>query len=369
MGNEFNSCKNCLSKGKPSSEFSLDTNSIFKLNENLKQNNLQKVLTIQSFYRGYKFRKDYQHMIDYKITLNTQSKELSAEISQSKERRMLPEMGLNMKFKILKSNDKITDKRFQEFYDKLGSGSLQIKYKDPTEILILEYENNSVYYGDVCKVTFLRHGKGILQWANGSYYNGWWYKDEAHGGTGILYHHDGDIYEGDWQHNKAHGKGIYRHLEGAIYNGDWYDDKQHGNGKEIWKDGAVYEGEFINGFKCGLGTFKWSDGSVYKGEFKDNNIHGKGEYTWNDKRSYFGEWINNKMSGKGEFEWPDGRKYKGHYKKTYKKEGYGEFEWSDGRKYKGYWFHGKQHGEGEFYYPKRKFGKREIGMMVQEYSG
>ena len=209
------------------------------------------------------------------------------------EKRMLPETRKNMKFNVVSSSLKISDKRFNEFYSKpVSNPPFEITVK--TDILILEYENESVYYGEVESKTMSRHGRGILIWANGSCYQGWWFNDQTHG-TGVLYHADGDIYEGEWMYNKAHGRGVYQHFEGAMYNGEWADDKQHGKGKEVWNDGAVYEGDFIHGFKCGIGTFTWADGSSYRGSFL-NNIHGKGEYTWNDKRHYFGDWVNNKMN-------------------------------------------------------------------------
>ena len=87
--------------------------------------------------------------------------------------------------------------------------------------------------------TNIRCGKGILTWADGSVYEGWWQGDKACG-KGRIIHADGDVQEGNWKDDKAHGFGIYYHSDGAVYQGEWLDDNQHGDGIEEWPDGQKF---------------------------------------------------------------------------------------------------------------------------------
>lgn len=337
MGNSIKSCSNCINDLKKTSEVKVDDNKIFNLtNEiNSKPRLLRAIIKIQSNYRGLKIRKI-----------------VASKKFKMREKRIMPELCSNLNFKILSGTNSISQQRLLDLKTKLAPLNDKVK----VELKIIEYENESVYYGEWNLYTKQRHGRGINIWICGSIYEGYWKYNKACG-YGVLFHHDGDKYDGNWVDNKANGYGIYTHADGSSYIGEWNNDKQHGKGKEIWNDGAVYEGNFVNGFKLGYGTFTWADGANYKGEFLDNNIHGQGQYTWNDKRYYFGTWRNNKMNGKGEFNWPDGRRYVGEYKDD-RKEGYGEFEWIDGKKYRGYWVNGKQHGEGEYFNPKEQIWKR-----------
>ena len=304
------------------------------LEEQFKQNYklFTTLIKIQSIIRGIKFRKYFtkKHSINindpsfYKITsYNT--------ITTKK----LPQSEIEQLYKN---------------YPPLND-NIKVEKMPPVEFL-----NKVIYYGEWDKKNYIRHGRGIQLWTDGSKFIGYWKNGKA-SGKGKLIHADGDIYDGFWENDKPNGYGLYIHQDGTKYEGYWENDKQSGKGKETWPDGASYEGFYKNGKKQGKGIFKWADGSVYEGEFNDNNINGKGVYIFADKRKYDGTWVNNKLEGYGVFEWPDGRKYYGDYKDD-KKEGYGVFEWADGKKYKGPWKNGKQNGIGEFYDPIKDIWKK-----------
>lgn len=262
MGNDIKSCTNCLSNIGKKGEVSVEDNRLLKITNHYltSKKELKKLIKLQSYARGIILRKKFQSQ---------------ANIGKKKttERRMIPETLLNMKQTVVANTTKIPAKRFEDLIKRLAPLS-----DEKFQVKILEYENDSVYYGEVIEENhkFIRHGRGVVVWSSGSNYEGYWIKDKVNKG-GILNHIDGDVYEGDWLDNKAHGKGIYKHCDGAQYDGEWLDDKQHGKGKEQWNDGAIYEGSFVKGFKNGYGIFTWADGSFYKGEFLDNNIHGKGK--------------------------------------------------------------------------------------------
>lgn len=160
----------------------------------------------------------------------------------------------------------------------------------------------SKYEGQWLVGSKVRHGQGMLTWADGSIYEGWWSHDKANG-HGRLIHYDGSMYLGSWANDKCHGKGVYIHLNGTQYDGDWKDNMQHGHGVETWPDGTVYDGQYKEGEKHGKGKFSWPDGSFFEGDFEDNKIQGHGIYTWADGRKFVGAWVNNKMDGEGVFTW------------------------------------------------------------------
>ena len=79
----------------------------------------------------------------------------------------------------------------------------------------------------------VRWGQGVLQYANGSVYEGQW-QDGAREGLGRLIHGTGDAYEGEWRGDKANGYGIFSNLQGYRFEGQWKEDCQDGLGMETW---------------------------------------------------------------------------------------------------------------------------------------
>ena len=94
--------------------------------------------------------------------------------------------------------------------------------------------------------------------------------------------------------------------------------------EESAEGGYVYSGEFLNNQKEGYGTIEWKDGAKYQGEFKANQINGYGIIEYPDEKFYQGEVRNGRMDGFGEFFWKNERKYIGNYKND-RRNGFGVF--------------------------------------------
>ena len=110
-----------------------------------------------------------------------------------------------------------------------------------------------------------RHGPGTFVWPNKSVFNGEYLDDNANG-FGVMNHKGGSYYEGEWRDNKAHGKGKYVfENESSVYIGDFSQDLKEGKGIQTYKDGSSYEGDFSKGMKDGDGLFKFTDGATYEG--------------------------------------------------------------------------------------------------------
>ena len=103
--------------------------------------------------------------------------------------------------------------------------------------------------------TFIRQGKGIMQYANGSVYEGEWELGVKQG-FGRLVNSQGDAYEGGWIDDRAEGFGIMLNSQGYRYEGQWEGDRQEGLGMETWLiNNSRYVGNFEDGKKCGHGHY------------------------------------------------------------------------------------------------------------------
>jgi len=182
------------------------------------------IIRIQSRFRGLTARKKL-NTFPSKIPLN----QISPNISSSKFTTV--------------QNSKITDEDIRRLFQKYPplNEDILVELKQT-----VEYENNTIYYGEWSLSPYQRYGRGIQIWKDGSRYEGYWKNDKANI-KGKLIHADGDIYEGEWEDDKANGYGIYTHIDGATYEGNWKEDKQDGEGKESWPDGASYEGQYKEG--------------------------------------------------------------------------------------------------------------------------
>ena len=311
---------------------------------------LSDIILLQSFLRGYLFRKKTHQILHSSLHSNQNLLETSLNSKSLKAPTNLSNISRSVLVEL--SVDSVPDypnSTIKQILTKIGpfifrEGDISgVSRKGPVLL-----ENGSVYTGDWNDKNE-RHGTGMQKWNDGAMYEGYWRNDKANG-KGRLIHANGDVYEGDWAEDKAHGSGFYIHSDGAKYQGAWVSDKQHGFGVEVWPDGAKYQGAYVNGLKHGSGVFEWADGSRYQGDFCNNNIHGLGTYNWSDGRKFVGAWKDNKMHGKGNFTWTDGRSYEGYYEND-KKHGQGVFRWADGRIYEGDWKDGKQDGKGIYTSP------------------
>jgi len=151
-----------------------------------------------------------------------------------------------------------------------------------------------------------KYGKGKLNCANGSMYEGRWVDDKMHG-KGTMKYASGSVYEGGWTDGKIYGAGKYKYANGDVYEGEWENGIRHGKGTYKYVgSGNVYEGKWKDGKEHGKGTAR---GNVYEGEWKDGKEHDKGTFKWANGDMYTGEWNNNKRHGNGTKEKANGEVY------------------------------------------------------------
>ena len=151
------------------------------------------------------------------------------------------------------------------------------------------------------------NGYGIMEYSNGSKYQGFFYNGKRHG-KGTMKIYGIGIYTGEWDKNKKSGKGtlkcdngdymegfwnydiftgIIKKKDGTVVKGRFIDDKPNGFCMII-KNGKVIEaGLYLNGEKLimectgncqnGKATVKWNETITYEGEMKNNIPHGQGK--------------------------------------------------------------------------------------------
>lgn len=187
-------------------------------------------------------------------------------------------------------------------------------------------------------------GHGLIQFPNGSQYEGDFRDNKLHG-EGTLTYSDGSVYQGGFVQGKRSGNGKLRNVNGTLYTGQWLEDDWNGYGKVILPGQHTYEGQWRNGMYHGKGRYCWPDGTVYDGDWVDNSMCGKGRYVWSNGAVYEGAFVNSKRYGKGRFSWPDGAVYEGDWVDD-KRDGKGSFRWPDGSVYTGDWVNGKCCGNG-----------------------
>jgi hypothetical protein len=74
----------------------------------------------------------------------------------------------------------------------------------------------------------MRHGTGVKSLANGNIYNGAWLYDNQNGKAKVT-HTNGNIFEGDYYDNFKL-KGVMHFANGDKYQGFYDKDKMHGHG-------------------------------------------------------------------------------------------------------------------------------------------
>lgn len=186
------------------------------------------------------------------------------------------------------------------------------------------------YYGPL--VGGKLHGKGRLEWENGSFYEGGFANGlmsghgEYHFSNGRVYRGDlvrgqlqgkghletpEGVYEGDFSKDTFTGKGTFTRKDGARYEGGFRDYVFHGQGRLSDKQGNVWEGTFVNGQLEGKGKSSTYMGE-YEGEFQQWSFNGKGVLKRRNGDVYEGGFANGMYEGEGTLTYakpqPDGRK-------------------------------------------------------------
>ena len=81
---------------------------------------------------------------------------------------------------------------------------------------------------------------------------------------------DGSVYRGYLREGLKHGAGVMVWADSSVYEGEWRDNQRHGKGKLMMADGFVYEGLWARDMRNGTGVAIRFDKSTYKGEWKDD---------------------------------------------------------------------------------------------------
>jgi hypothetical protein len=213
---------------------------------------------------------------------------------------------------------------------------------------IIQFDDGS-YYNGTWNSNLKKHGYGFFLKSDGSKYGGTFVDDNVEG-EGYFIHIKGNIYKGQFKNEQANGNGeiLHHEIEGYHYKGEFCNNKMHGQGVENIPDETIYDGNFNMGEREAHGKMKFSDGSSYEGEFSKGEINGVGTYKWRDGKIYVGEFKNNKINGKGKTTWSDGNYYEGEYKND-QREGYGtHFVYEGERYFIGNWLNNLFHGQGKY---------------------
>lgn len=200
--------------------------------------------------------------------------------------------------------------------------------------VVMEWADGSRYEGPLNKDKRME-GKGRLTWANGNTHEGEFVNDLPHG-TGTFTASSGWSYTGQWAHGQYEGRGTEVYLNGARYEGEFKAGKRHGQGRQTAPDGGVLEGEWklgeldgqckmeeasgskyegtcLAGRRSGRGRYEnVADESVYEGEFKDNVFHGQGRVTA-PGYVFEGAFALGKKNGRGKEVFEIGEQYEGDF--------------------------------------------------------
>ena len=96
-------------------------------------------------------------------------------------------------------------------------------------------------------------------------------------------------YSGDYKNALYHGKGRLEFKDGSVYEGQFENNKMHGYGKIFFKDGSIYQGNFKNNLRDGTGISKNKEGIQERVIFKNGKFKGNFKETftihWQDNVS------------------------------------------------------------------------------------
>jgi hypothetical protein len=211
------------------------------------------------------------------------------------------------------------------------------------------------YYGPLVEGKL--HGRGRIEWENGTVYEG----ELAKGlmsGKGRMRFANGDSYEGEWRDGMMSGVGRFEVAEREVYEGHFRLDRYWGQGELRYRDGRIYRGEFVRGDFQGKGRLENPDGSRYEGEFRNWQFHGRGRFSDGHGEVWEGKFVDGQLEGPGK---ASGRRgvYEGEFK-DWRFHGKGRLTAANGDVYEGGFADGFFEGQGTLTYAKaRPDGRRE----------
>lgn len=232
----------------------------------------------------------------------------------------------------------------------------------------IEWANGTVYEGELAKG--LMSGRGRMRFANGNVYEGE-LRDGMMSGRGRFEVPEREVYEGEFKQDFFWGQGTFRYHDGRVYRGEFVRGEFHGKGRFENPNGEVYEGTFNKGDYTGPGRFTSKDGAHYEGEFRGWVFNGRGRYTDRAADVWEGTFVNGQLDGHGKASGRLGT-YEGEFKE-WRFHGQGVLRHSNGDVYKGAFANGMYEGQGTLTYAnarpdgrKHDSGIWHYGMLPQE---
>jgi hypothetical protein len=226
----------------------------------------------------------------------------------------------------------------------------------------IEWENGTVYEGEFAKGVM--SGRAQMRFANGILYDGEM-RDGMMSGRGRYEVREREIYEGEFQQDFFWGQGKSRYHDGRTYTGEFVRGEWHGKGRVENRNGDVYEGEFVKGEFTGIGRFVRTDGARYEGMFRDWMFHGRGRFTDRSGHVWEATFVDGQLEGPGKSSGHRGT-YEGHFK-DWQFDGEGVLRLPNGDVYKGAFAHGMYEGQGTLTYAKPKPDGRKQDSGVWRY--
>ena len=71
-------------------------------------------------------------------------------------------------------------------------------------------------------------------------------------------------YSGNFKNGLYHGRGRLEFIDGSIYEGEFENNKMQGYGKIFFKDGSIYQGNFKNNLRHGTGILRDVKGNTQR---------------------------------------------------------------------------------------------------------
>ncbi len=247
-------------------------------------------------------------------------------------------------------NDKRTDEGTWEFNNGIKyQGRVAAKTIDGVENIypegkgILTYPDTSEYEGPF--VNGKPNGIGGIKYSDGSQFEGF-FDEVPKTGTIKVANNTfiGEVKEtiSDQGTKKIlpHGRGGMEYGDGTKYDGEFFEGERHGRGVRAYP-GVKFDGMFEKGRRTDQGTWIWENGITYNGGVKilaDPGRmkvipHGHGTMTFNTGGSYQGGFSEGKRHGWGIRLYGDGTRFEGQFQNDLRDAGYWRF--SNGEIYTG----------------------------------
>lgn len=177
----------------------------------------------------------------------------------------------------------------------------------------IAWPSGARYRGEIDPRTRLTQGKGMLEYPDGSVYEGE-FKQGRLTGTGVMKYASGEVRSGTFLDGALNGQGSILSPHRSRYEGELRMGEPDGYGRVEKAEGDSYEGTFVSGRPQGKGKLKSADGSSYEGDFIAGEPHGTGTMTWSDGNRYVGQFISGKRHGTGKLTEPSGEWEEGEWK-------------------------------------------------------